>query len=194
MPTGKYLLLQAYGLCPPLALELPRVSFLCWQQLFQMSPRPYLHSSQACPTHPASWSTCCPRVTASQLTVVPVRLCPQRPLSCSRLVPSSLCSANAVDRPPGTRCSWHLQALSSISLCPLTAHPSILSMVLLSHFLSHPIHWLPFVIRLCSPPLHPLHNLFIFLVCLLYWPTCPGPVCLSVCSQFLGLILGSCAC
>ena len=197
-PTGRYRLLQAYGLCPPLALELPGVSFLCAGSSFSRHPHSPisipLRRALPAPPHevPAALAW---RHPSSQLSRrPPVRLCPQRPLSCSRLVPSSLCSADAVDRPPGTLCSRHLEALSSISLCSLTAHPSILSMVLLSHCLSHLIHRLPFLSRLCSPPLHHLHNLFIFLVYLLHWSTCPGSVCLSVCSQFLELILGPCAC
>ena len=135
MPTGRYPLLQAYGLCHPLALQLPRVSFLlCWQQLFQTSPLPYVHSSQARPTHPTSWSTCCPHVTASQLTAVPMAACPSLYTETPLLLQagSFLCSTDAVEPPPRTLCSWPLQPLSGISLCSLTAHPSILSMVLLS--------------------------------------------------------------
>lgn len=38
-PTGRYRLLQAYGLCPPLALELPGVSFLCAGSSFSRHPQ-----------------------------------------------------------------------------------------------------------------------------------------------------------
>lgn len=114
-------------------------------------------------------------------------------LSCSRLVPSSFCSAmlwtalrNHV--PDTSRPFQHFPL-------PINCPPSILSMVLLSHFLSHTI-----LATLCDPALfstspssaQPLYLSGVSV----YWPTCLGPVCLSrVCSQFLGaLILGSCAC
>ena len=196
MPTGRYPLLQAYGLCHPLALQLPRVSFLlCWQQLFHTSPLPYVHSSQARPTHPTSWSTCCLtslHPSSQQSQWPPVPLCTQRPLSCCRLVhPFAALMLWTPSRNPLLLTApapfWHFPLL--INCPPLdSVHGPALT------FPQPPDPPATLSGQTLFSTLHPLHNLFLSLVCLLHWPMCPGSVCSSVCSQFLELILGSCAC